>query len=475
MYSILPALVSALFIGYGIYVLSSRGPSRVSLTFFLVCVMTFSWQAAWALLFQVRDESTALAVAQLGYLFILFLPTTLYHFITELTGAAAERRWAYASYGLAFGLGLLVLLSDWVVGGVSHYFFGFYPRAGWLHPLHLAQTAAVVGRGLWLLFQRQLVAVSTEKARLRYCLLSVLIYFAAAIDYLCNYGLAFYPPGVIFIAASLGLIAQAMVRHNLLADPMAAAATIAHEMRTPLATIRSQTRVLARVLPELIRGYQPTRESPLAEAQLRQLGQIARCIDAEVQRSNLVVDMLLAAARDDVFHRESFHDYSIRNCVTEAIACYPFGGAERELVSVDVRTDYRFRGSDVLLMYVLYNLLKNALLAVKMARRGKVAVECFSQERWNWVVVTDTGQGIAPDVLPHVFDPYYTTRRSGGGAGIGLAFCQRVVTAFGGQIRCESTLGSYTRVSILLPPDGLPGDAAREYVAEHHPVAHQAE
>jgi signal transduction histidine kinase len=473
MYSILPALVSALFIGYGIYVLSSRGPSRVSLTFFLVCVLTFNWQAAWALLFQMRDESTALAIAQLGYLFILFLPTTLYHFITELTGARGDRRWVYASYALAFVLGLLLPLSDWVVSGLNRYFYGFYPRAGSLHPLHLLQTMLVIGRGLWLLYQRLQLAVSTEKARLRYCLLSVLIYFAAAIDYLCNYGLPFYPPGVIFIAASLGLIAQAMVRHNLLADPMAAAATIAHEMRTPLATIRSQARVLARSLPELIRGYQPTRESPLGDAQLKQLSEIAHTIDAEVQRSNLVVDMLLAAARDGVLQGESFRPHSIRDCVTEAMACYPFSGAERDRVSVNMHADYRFHGSDVLLMYVLYNLLKNALLAVQVARRGSVEVDCFCREHWNWLVVTDTGQGIAPDVLPHVFDPFYTTRRVG--TGMGLAFCQRVITAFGGQIRCESELGSYTRISILLPPDALPADASREHVAEHHPVPHQAE
>jgi hypothetical protein len=87
MYSTLPAIVSALFIGYGIYVLGSREPNRTSLTFFMVCTTTFSWQAAWAVLFQTSDASLALLVARIGYLFILFLPTTLYHFITELTGS----------------------------------------------------------------------------------------------------------------------------------------------------------------------------------------------------------------------------------------------------------------------------------------------------------------------------------------------------------------------------------------------------
>jgi signal transduction histidine kinase len=248
MYSLPPAVVSVLFLYYGAYVLHSRGVNRVSVTFFLLCVTTFCWQSAWAILFQLHDEHAALSLTKLGYLLILFLPTTLYHFITELTIQRDERRWVAASYSIASLLGVLLLTSDQIISGLHPCFFGFYPRAGILHPLHLLQTVLVVGRGLWLLYRRQRQAVSTEKVRLRYCLVSLLIYFFAAVDYLCNYGLDFYPPGVLFVAASLGLIAQAMVRHNLLADPLQVAATIAHEMRTPLATIRNQSRMLAKCL-----------------------------------------------------------------------------------------------------------------------------------------------------------------------------------------------------------------------------------
>ncbi|MFC3375769.1 ATP-binding protein [Rugamonas sp. CCM 8940] len=56
-------------------------------------------------------------------------------------------------------------------------------------------------------------------------------------------------------------------------------------------------------------------------------------------------------------------------------------------------------------------------------------------------------------MLPHVFDPFYTTRQGGGGTGMGLAFCQRVLTAFGGQIHCESKAGRYTMFSLQFPSD----------------------
>jgi signal transduction histidine kinase len=473
MYALIPAVVSALFIGYGLFVLRSRGPSKTALTFFAVCLTTCFWQASWALLFMSRDAALAQTLARIGYLPILFLPTTLYHFMIELTGAQRDRPWLYASYLLAGMLGLLLPTSNWVLDGVQLYFYGYYPKAGWLHPLHLLQTVLIAGRLVWLPYQRQQRAVSIERTRLRYCLVSVGIYSGAVIDYLCNYGLEWYPPGVAFIVASLGLIALAMVRHNLLADPMAAAASIAHEMRTPLASIRSQTRILARSLPELIAGYRPAHQGALGAQQLQHLGEIARSIDAEVSRSNFIVDMLLASARDGVMQADSFAVHSIGMCIDEAMACYPFAGTERAAVRVTVSQDYQFHGSDVLLMFVLYNLLKNALLAIKHKGRGTVEIECFARGQHNWLVVTDTGVGIPPDVLPHVFEPFYTTQRDGGGSGMGLAFCKRVVCAFGGEIGAESTPGCYTRMSISLPRVApSPRQPARKHIAEHYPVAH---
>lgn len=456
MHSLLPAVVSLLFLCYGAYVLHSRGVSRVSLTLFLLCTTTFCWQFSWAILFQIRDQDEALAAAKLGYLLILFLPTTLYHFIAELTADRAERRWIELSYLFASLLGVVLLSSNWIVSGLYTYFYGFYPKAGPLHALHLLQTGIVVGRGLWLLYRRQRLAVSTERTRLRYCLVSLLIYLFASVDYLGNYGMQFYPPGVLFVAASLALIAQGMVRHSLLADPMEVAASIAHEMRTPLATIRSQSRVLAKSLPELLAGYHQAVEHKLIEpvllpAQLSYLAKLTEHIDAEISRSNFVVDMMLASARAGTLSNSEFANHSIKKCVDEALACYPFESAMRDRVVVKGKQDFTFFGSDVLLVYVLYNLFKNSLHAIKSAGRGELEIAFFIDGGDKKLLVTDTGSGIPADVLPHVFEPFYTTRHNGGGTGLGLAFCQQVISAFGGQIHCESQNGRYTRFSLSFP------------------------
>ena len=120
MFSLLPGIVSLLFLAYGAYVLHSRGINRVSLTFFLLCTTTFFWQASWAVLFQLQDRDEAYAMVKLGYLLIMFLPTTLYHFITELTASRRERRLVVLSYGVAAVLALLLLSTDWVVDGIYH-------------------------------------------------------------------------------------------------------------------------------------------------------------------------------------------------------------------------------------------------------------------------------------------------------------------------------------------------------------------
>jgi two-component system CAI-1 autoinducer sensor kinase/phosphatase CqsS len=448
MHSLLPAVVSVLFLCYGAYVLRSRGVNRISLTFFLLCMTTFCWQFTWAILFQMHQPQVALSLARLGYLLILFLPTTLYHFITELAGQHGERRWVALSYVAASLLGVLLLTSDALVDGLYPYFFGFYPKAGPLHPLHLLQTALVVGRGLWLLYRRQRQAVSTDKARLRYCLVSLLIYFFASVDYLCNYGMEFYPPGVLFVAASLGLIAQAMVRHNLLADPLEVAATIAHEMRTPLATLRNQSRMLTRAMPELLAGYHSALAHGLIPAgltapQLHYLAGLGQHMEKETSRSNFIVDMRRASARAGALDRADFANYSAKKCVDEALASYPFESAMRDKVRVRGSNDFTFFGSDVLLVYVLYNLFKNALHAIKVAGRGEVEIRLADRK----LMVMDTGAGIPEDILPHVFEPFYST----GGTGMGLAFCQKVITAFGGNIQCESKAGKYTCILISLP------------------------
>lgn len=455
MYSILPALVSILFLGFGFYAVASRGVNRISGSFFVLCLTTFFWQSTWAVLFQTESQIFAQFLVKFGYVFILFLPTSLYHFLTEISGRHGERRYVYFSYALSAILAVFLLGSDLVVSGYYRYFWGYYPKAGMLHPVHLLQTLFVVSRGLYITYLTQKNASDDLQMRLRLCLAGTLICIFAPVDYLCNYGFEFYPPGVIFIAATLGIYTIAIARYDLF-NPMALAGTIAHEMRTPLATIRNQATGISRYLPTLLESYRLAVENNLmgasiSDKHLRVLTDLSGRIASEVDKTNAVIDMLLASTSMERPDTISFERYLIGTCIAEALERYPFDEGEKEKICVEVAEDFEFHGSNTLLIFVLFNLLKNGIYALKSSGKGEIQITAKKSYGRNILCVTDTGSGIPKNVLPYIFDSFYSTKRKGGGAGIGLTFCKKVMSAFNGSIGCDSIEGEFTTFVLEFP------------------------
>lgn len=238
MYSILPGIVAFLFLFFGLYVTNAKGINRVTTAFLMLCVTTFFWQFTWAVLFQTKNEVLAQHLINFGWLLILFLPTSLFHFLVELTGQQNQKRKVYASYIVSIFLAAVHITTDLIINGKHTYFYGYYPKAGVLHVLHLLQTSMVVLYGLYLSYNKQKIVQAGEKTKLQYCNVGLLIFSLSAVDYLCNYGVELYPPGAVFNAIALGIIALATVRYHAMDDSRILAASIAHEMRAPLATLK---------------------------------------------------------------------------------------------------------------------------------------------------------------------------------------------------------------------------------------------
>ena len=114
------------------------------------------------------------------------------------------------------------------------------------------------------------------------------------------------------------------------------------------------------------------------------------------------------------------------------------------------------------ILQVLMNLGINARDAMSQGGRLEIATAHRMGREGDCVelTVSDTGSGIAPEHLPHVFEPFYTTKPVGEGTGLGLATVHGIVTQCRGQVHAESEPGVGTRFTILLPLHSPPEKAA---------------
>lgn len=235
----------------------------------------------------------------------------------------------------------------------------------------------------------------------------------------------------------------------------ALSATIAHEMRTPLSGVRASIGGVDSYLPELIEAYRnahdrdPARFPVIRAELLDALSETGPRIKSMVDQANHVIDLLLANFNDQKADHASFVSLSVQASVEAALQQYPFQRNEREKVIVDSAQDFTAFGEPSLLLYVLFNLLKNALYSIESAGRGGIRIRLEREASCNVLIFEDTGLGIEASILPHIFDGFFTTRSNGTGAG--LAFCRRTMRSFGGDISVRSELGVYTRFRLVFP------------------------
>jgi two-component system, NtrC family, sensor kinase len=117
-----------------------------------------------------------------------------------------------------------------------------------------------------------------------------------------------------------------------------------------------------------------------------------------------------------------------------------------------------------LLRQIVVNLLSNALDAVD--GKGRVTVAARPAGDDVLITISDTGNGIAPDDLRRIFEPFYTTKGRGKGTGLGLAICRQLTAALGGNISVESQPGRGSTFFVRLPRQGAPSGAdARARIA----------
>jgi two-component system sensor histidine kinase HydH len=210
------------------------------------------------------------------------------------------------------------------------------------------------------------------------------------------------------------------------------AAGVAHEIRNPLSSIKG----FAAILAGKIKGD--------VHAQ-----QIAQVMQQEVERINRSITELLDFARPTELHK--------RSCVCRDLITDILRLVEQDAHQGAVAIDWNVTPEDLQIQVdpdrfaqILLNLYLNALQA--MEQGGTLTVDVRQQSDQIVWKVTDSGKGIAPQDIAHIFDPYFTTKPRG--VGLGLAIVHKLVEAHGGDIEVSSSPGEGTSFIIHLPQHG---------------------
>ncbi len=239
-----------------------------------------------------------------------------------------------------------------------------------------------------------------------------------------------------------------------------AAGSIAHELRTPLLGISAGAAGVKAHLPALLHAYRLAQErkldiSPIRTAHLNAMEEVMSRIEMEARYANTMVDMLIVSARG-ARSQGRVETCAINRCIELAMQRYPFATGERQLVDWRPGADFMFRGSELQVVHVLFNLMKNALRHLQQAGKGSITISTQASAHWGTLIFRDTGTGVPPDILPHIFTRFYTTQSAHEedhhwGAGIGLAFCKEAMKSMGGNIRCRSDFGEFAEFVITFP------------------------
>lgn len=229
------------------------------------------------------------------------------------------------------------------------------------------------------------------------------------------------------MAARLGRLVERTVRMKRQAALGQFSTGVAHEVRNPLAALKTTVQAMARLEKE------PQRAALLAD------------MDREIDRMARAMEAILTFGRPHPPERVDVRLGDELRLLVSLLA----PEAERRQVALEAGPglDLAVRVDADHLRQILLNLLRNALQAT--AAGGRVAVSARPEDGAAVLEVADTGAGMTPGALAQAFEPFFTTKPAG--TGLGLSISRQLAEMNGGGLRLESAAGRGTKAILTLP------------------------
>ena len=233
---------------------------------------------------------------------------------------------------------------------------------------------------------------------------------------------------------------QELAQKERLASLGQASAEFVHDIGNPLTIVWGYVQLLAKKLEE----SEPT-DDPNAVSSNKELEIIE-------QNVRLCRDLLTMWQSYGSVEATPHKLISISDIVREVVAGV---GAMAKETPVELKCDVTedpcsLMGDAVQITRAIQNVIINAIQA-SGDRKGTVEVSCIRKDFYVDVRIADTGQGISPEQIARIFDPYFTTKQGKSGTGLGLFITRKVVDDHNGSIKVDSTPGIGTTITIRLP------------------------
>lgn len=219
------------------------------------------------------------------------------------------------------------------------------------------------------------------------------------------------------------------------------AGSIAHDLRTPLASIHLQAELQELLLAKL--------NNPEIQKDLKEnLNKITRGIEM----GNQLISMQLNNIKREKFDTSAFTIHSVEDLLKKTLDDYPAKDEQKRLIHCDYEHDFQVWIEEVAFKNLIWNLLKNSFEYIEETGKGQIFIwleKGREKDDFNYLHVKDTAKGLYTKNTEKIFDFFYSDRKDG--TGVGLAYCKLLMQAAGGDIQCKGKMNEFAHFIIKFP------------------------
>jgi len=217
-YSIPPLVAGTIIFATGLWTVFKNPRATTNRLFGLLCLSLCFWLFGIFMVYSTSHATEALFWEKFIYVGVVFIPAIFYQFCANFLQSKREKNLTLLNYFIS-ALFALLIPTSYLINGQYQFFWGYYPRAGLLHPLFLVYFLWITSlslRKLYRGYRAKEGQSELEATRIKFVFFAFTVGFAASIDFLQSYGIEFYPTGHIFVTLMAVVISYSILKHQLM-------------------------------------------------------------------------------------------------------------------------------------------------------------------------------------------------------------------------------------------------------------------